>query len=78
MNVGLPLRNTNGACGNGSRTALMWAPSEEPLCVFFMLANLIVRFLILIVPIVFLFFFLYRNVKKIFGKGILCDFHAVQ
>lgn len=35
MNVGLPLRNTNGACGNGSRTALMWRLRRSfALCVF--------------------------------------------
>lgn len=42
------------------------------LCVFFMLANLIVQFLIL-----FLFFFYIEMLKKkISGKGILCESNA--
>lgn len=36
MNIGLPVRNINGVCGNGFRTSLMWVPSEKrlSLCVF--------------------------------------------
>lgn len=26
MDVGLPMRDTNGACANGSKTALQWVP----------------------------------------------------
>lgn len=65
MNVGLPLRNTNGACGNGSRTALMWAPSEEHLFVYFHPSK-INRAGPNLVSI------LSQKCSKIFAKGILC------